>query len=163
MFIWELRRVNTCNHYMIHRESNIRTGLVFRGHRVFIYTPILNNDISSYIKVILNKSSSLKASGQTNSKKKLIDYVRRSSNKSPIPSILQIEEHLCRNLNINEQTSIHDHGTFMSLLYRIYLIIYLLHCNMPIQRKCLPGNRNAATSIQDNNKRGWFASLSPQY
>ena len=33
---------------------------------------------------------------------------------------------------------------------------------MPIERKCLPGNRNTATSIQDNNKRGWFASLSPQ-
>ena len=33
---------------------------------------------------------------------------------------------------------------------------------MPIHRKCLPGNRNTATSIQDNNKRGWFASLSPQ-
>ena len=69
MFIWELRRGHPCNHYMIPREADIRTGLVFRGHRVFIYTPILNNDISSYIKVILNKSSSLKSSGQTNKKK----------------------------------------------------------------------------------------------
>ena len=33
---------------------------------------------------------------------------------------------------------------------------------MPIQRKDLPGNRNTATSIQNNNKRGWFTSLSSQ-
>ena len=33
---------------------------------------------------------------------------------------------------------------------------------MPIQRKCLPGNRNTATSIQDNNKSGCVASLYPQ-
>ena len=66
MFIWELRRGHLCNNYIIPREANNRTGLVFRGHRVFIYTPILNNGISSYIKVILNKSSSLKDSGQLN-------------------------------------------------------------------------------------------------
>ena len=59
MFLWELRTGHPCNHYMIPRESNIRKGLVFRGNTVYVYTPILNNDITSFTKIIVGKAPKL--------------------------------------------------------------------------------------------------------
>ena len=78
---------------MIPQEQNISAGLVFRGNRVFIYTPIMNNDIVSFVKIILNQSNYLK---QTKAikivVKQVVTYCTTNKDLNPIPSILEVED-----------------------------------------------------------------------
>ena len=50
MVIWEMEEDRSYNSYIIARECNIGSGIVVHGNILFIFTPIMNNNIISYIK-----------------------------------------------------------------------------------------------------------------
>jgi len=126
MVLWELRKGHPCNHYMIPREHNIKKGLVFRGNEVYVYTPIINNDLKSYFNIILTQAANMTRVMATKISNILISYVRSTAGSRIIPSINDIRLHLKNHLKIVESSYPNDFKTFQTLQYRIYLIIYML-------------------------------------
>ena len=92
--------------------------------------------------------------------KLLVNYVRTYSNQRIIPSIKEIQMNIHSLLGISEEDYMDDTNTYMTLLFRIYILLYMLHYKMPLQRKNRPGNRNLSNSVYSCKNKGWYAYLS---
>ncbi len=57
-----------------------------------------------------------------------------------IPCIPSIQNSLFDVIGVSEQTFDKHSNTYLTLLHRIYIFMYMLHYNMPLQRKSSPGN-----------------------
>ena len=64
-------------------------------------------------------------------------------------------------LNKHENNYVDDKTSYYTLLHRLYLLIFMIHYKMPLQRRLLPGRRNKSTNTQATKKRGWFSYLKP--
>ena len=145
MVIWEINKNHPFNDYSIPRECNLCSGIVMKGNCVFVFAPIMNNDIKSYLKPLLKSYASANMP-LSKLAKKMEDFVRISSKKNPITSLENIEDVLCKeySIKINEVGSEENQGTYETLLRRLYLLIFMVHNKMPKQRRHSPGKRNQA-------------------
>ena len=62
-------------------------------------------------------------------------------------------------LGITEHTYIGDESTYLTLLYRIYILLFMIRYQMPLQRKFWSGNRNLSTTKHCFKGKGWYCSL----
>ena len=163
MVIWEIKENHPFNDYSIPRECNLRSGIVMKGNCVFVFTPIMNNDIKSYVKPLLKSYANAASMPLSKLAKKMEDFVRISSRKNPIPSLENIETALREeySIKINDIVSEQNQGTYETLLHRLYLLIFMVHYKMPKQRRHLPGRRNQAKDRSSFRNQSWYSYLSP--
>ena len=89
----------------------------------------------------------------------LVDYIMKEASNSIIPCISTIQTHLYNNLGINDQMFITVESTYLTLLHRVYLLLFMLRYKMQIQRKRPPSNRNLGTSVFCFKGKGWYSKL----
>ena len=55
MYTWELDQGHIMNEYKICKYHSIKSGVILCGNDTYIFTPISNGDIFSYLKILLKK------------------------------------------------------------------------------------------------------------
>ena len=161
MLIWELSSDHELNDYKICKFHQIKSGIILYGSEAFVFTPIENNDIRSYLKILLRGATNL-PDGITTSKATnlLLSYIRCNSKRTIIPSIPTIQKDLEYISGLSQKNFLHDIPTYLTLMNRVYVLLFMLHYQMPLQRKNPPGNRNRSSSVYCFKNKGWFSSLS---
>ena len=53
MMLWEIAPNHILNDYKICQFHQIKSGIILYGHNAYIFTPITNNDIQSYLKILI--------------------------------------------------------------------------------------------------------------
>ena len=162
MYLWELSSTHELNDYHVCKCHAIRSGVILYGSEPYVLTQITNNDITSHLKIFL-KGRKFRNEMKLNQAMKLVlNYVRSNCKRTIIPSIHDIQKDLHSLLGITEDNYICEVNTYMTLLYRVYILLFMLHYKMPLQRKNTHSNQNSATSIYSYKSRGWYVYLSTQ-
>ena len=86
-------------------------------------------------------------------------YVRFKSTERILSSIHQIQEDIYNTLGLSDQLYIDEKKNYYSLLHQTYILIYMLHYHMPLQRRHLPGRRNTSKSRYSHTNKGWYSYL----
>ena len=161
MFLLDYSNYKDLSEYKICKFHSIKSGIIVKGNEAFVFTPLTNNDINSYLKILLrNKTLSHSSMTKAKATKLIVDYIRCNCRKPVIPSLHIIKNYLRDIVGLSETTFVGDLNTFNTLLYRIYVFMYMLHYHMPLQRTNSPGNRNLASSVNCGRRRGWYSYLS---
>ena len=85
MRLWELQQEHELNNYQISKHLNIKSGLIIFGTDIYIFTPISNNDIMSYIKLVLRRRNWSELNPSINTIcKKLVNYIRQRCHSLPV-------------------------------------------------------------------------------
>ena len=135
MFLWELDSNHHLNDYKISEYHSIKSGVIMYGTEAYIFTQISNNDINSYIKILLRGRKFRNTITLSNAVKLILNYIRVNAHRSIIPSMEDIQRNLTFLIGISEESYSDDINTYMTLTFRIYLLMFMLHYKMPIQRK----------------------------
>ena len=160
MFLWDLKTGHDLNQYKVCKFHCIKSGIILYGSEAYVFTQMTNNDIHSYLKILL-RGKTLPGNIKPNRGIKLVlDYIRQNSRKPIIPDIPTIEGDLFHLIGLDRKTFADDNETYLILLYRIFILTYMLRYKMPIQRKNTPGNRNLASCSHSKRDRGWYSYLS---
>ena len=157
MFLWDLRTGHDLNQYKICKFHSIQRGIILYGNEAFVFTQLSNNDIHSYVKILLR--GNLTSSKKAKVAKLILNYIRSQSRKPIIPDIPTIKRDLVNIVGLDVDTFAGDEKPYLIMLYRIYMLTYMAHYKMPIQRKNPPGNRNQAFSSQSKKSKGWYSYL----
>ena len=161
MLLCELKEDNLIDEFQVNKFHQIKNGIILHYTKAYVFTSIRNDDIQSHLKILLRrkemKDNITPARGATILRK----YVRHHSQKSIIPCIKSIQASLHDILGITESSFIEDRIGYCTLLYRIYLLLFMLRYKMPVQRCRPPGERNSAKTIHEMKKKGWYTSLKP--
>ena len=149
------------NDYKICKFHQIKSGIILYGSEAFVFTPIDNNDIRSYLKILLRGATNL-PDGITTSKATnlLLSYIRCNSKRTIIASIPTIQKDLEYISGLSQKNFLDDIPTYLTLMNRVYVLLFMLHYQMPLQRKNQPGNRNRSYSVYCFKNKGWYSSLS---
>ena len=76
MFLWDLKTGHNLNQYKVCKFHCIKSGIILYGNEAYVFTQMTNNDIHSYLKVLL-RGKSLQGNIQPNWAIKLVlDYIR---------------------------------------------------------------------------------------
>jgi len=160
MFLWDFSNTDNLNEYKISKFHSIKSGIIVYGNEIFVFTPISNNDMQSYLKILFIGVSFKNDLTKSTATRLIVKYIRVNSKKRIIPCIPSIQKSLFDIIGNSEQTFNHDNRTYLTLLHRIYIFMYMLHYNMPLQRKTSPGKRNVASSVDSVKGKGWYSYLS---
>jgi len=160
MFLLDYSSYKDLSEYKICKFHCIKSGIILYGNEAFVFTPLTNNDINSYIKILLRKQSFHHTMTKSKATKLIVDYIRCNCLKPIIPCLHIIKNFLSDIVGLSESTFDGDLNSFRTLLYRIYTFMYMLHYHMPLQRKNTPGKRNLASSIYCGRRKGWYSYLS---
>jgi len=160
MILWEIKRNHILNDYKVCPYHLIKSGIILYGNEAFVFTPISNNDMKSFLKILLMKKELPNGLSPLEITKDLVQYIRGESSKTVIPCITTIQEYLYKQFQLNAKTFDADPYSFQLLLKRIYILTFMLHYQMPIQRKNFPGSRNTATTVKSHMGKGWYSYLS---
>ncbi len=159
MILWEISTDHIFNEYQICQHHDIRSGLILQGAQAYIFTPICNNDITSYIKILLRNRKFKDDMSQNKAASSLVKYVRNELSRTIISSIPTIQKNLQDIIGISDQSYKNDEQTYMILLYRLYVVMFMLRYRMPLQRKNVPGKRNSSSSVLSYKKRDGTLNL----
>ena len=160
MMLWEIAPDHLLNDYKICQYHEIKSGIILYGNNAYVFTPITNNDIQSYLKILLRGKKLKDQLTPSKAVKQLVFYVRDKAMNHIIPCIRMIQQHLSHMLGISERTYFQDEKTYLTLLHRIYILTFMLRYKMPLQRRFQPGNRNLSSSIYSFKGKGWYSNLS---
>ena len=160
MFLLDYTNYKDLSDYKICKFHCIKSGIILYGNEAFVFTPLTNNDINSYIKIMLRNQSFLHAMTKPKATKLIVDYIRCNCQKPVIPCLHIIKKFLSDIIGLSESTFKGDSNSFHTLLFRIYTFMYMLHYNMPLQRKNTPGKRNLSSSVYCGRRKGWYSYLS---
>ena len=160
MYLWELSCSHELNDYQICPHHSIKSGIILYGTEAYVFTQITNNDITSHLKILIRGKRFTNDMTLAQAMKLLLTYVRVNCSRTIIPSIKEIQANLHTLLGLSEESYMEDTNTYMTLLLRVYLLLFMLHYKMPLQRKNHPGSRNMSSSIHSSKKKGWYAYLS---
>ena len=139
MFILDYSKYTDLSEYKICKFHSIKSGIILYGNEAFVFTPLSNNDIHSYLKILLRNKSFHHTMTKSKATKVIVDYIRCNCMKLIIPCLRIIKIFLSDIVGLSEATFVGDHNTFLTLQYRIYVFMYILHYHMPLQRKNNPG------------------------
>ena len=163
-FTWMLLREILYNHDLNDYQSceyhNIKSGVILYGTKAYVFTQITNNDIMSHVKILFRGSNLLHNLTSTSAAKMIVKYVRYNADRLIIPSIPAIQIDLYQNMGISQASFIHDQESYLTLLHRVYLLIFMVYYKRPLQLKKMPGNRNLSTSAHSLACWGWYSHLS---
>ena len=159
MILWEIQQDHIFNNYKVCPYHMIKCGVILYGQEAFVFTPISNNDIKSFLKILFRGKILPNGESSTSVTKSLTDYIQRQSKQHIIPCIQTLRNMLHEMFKITEETFKEDHYSYLLLLKRIYIIIYMLRYDMPLQRKGSPGKRNMASSVNCFVGKGWYSYL----
>ena len=136
MRLWEIDPEQEVNDYQISKHLNIKSGLIIYGNDVYVFTPITNNDITSYIKTISRKKDPTKTFSSLNQLcKSILDYICQNCFQRPIPCIPTIKKKFNEMFGVNQLIVTQSPLSYLELLPRTYIMLYMLHYYIPIQRK----------------------------
>ena len=136
------------NEYKVCHYHSIKSGLIVCGNDAYVFTLITNGDIISFLKILLRSVTSYNDDmTHSHTMKFLKTYVRTNACKRVIPSIPTIQKQIHVILGIEETSFGNYPGFYMILLHQIYILTFILHYKMPLQKHGLPGNCNRATSV----------------
>ena len=54
---------------------------------------------------------------------------------------------------------INEKKNYYALIHQMYLLIFMLHYHMPLQRRNFPGRRNTSKSRYSHTNKGWYSHL----
>ena len=104
MFLWDLKTGHNLNQYKVCKFHCIKSGIVLYGNNAYVFTQMSNNDIHSYLKVLLWEKS-LPGNIKPNwAIKLLLDYIWKNSRKSIFPDIPAIQRDLFHLIGVNMKT-----------------------------------------------------------
>ena len=161
MILWELNPHHMLNKFRLNQYHCIRSGVIVQNSTAYVFTPICNDDIHSHLKILIRNKVLKNNTPPSKAATMLRKYVRYNSQNTIIPSINEIQNSLFSMLGLSENNYIDDKTSYYTLLHRLYLLIFMIHYKMPLQRRNLPGGRNKSTNTQETKKRGWFSYLKP--
>ena len=161
MVLWELKRDHILNEFRINKFHNIRNGIILHNMTAYVFTPICNDDIHSHLKILIRGKQLRHNIPPSKGATILRKYVRQHSQRVTIPCINEIQNSLYNMLGLSEKEYINDRTSYLTLLHRLYLLMFMLHYKMPLQRTCAPGERNKAKQLQAITKKGWYSTLKP--
>ena len=135
MTLWELTSDHIFNDYKMYPFHQIKSELMLYCHKAYVFMPIENNDIKSYLKILLRNKKLKHDMPHANTTKLFVDNVRNESSRTIIPCINTIWIDLQNQFGINETIYFTEESTYLTLLHRIYILLFMLRYQMPIQRK----------------------------
>ena len=121
MYIWELSSSHELNDYQICRYHSIKSGVILYGAEAYVFTQIMNNNITSHLKILRRGKQFRNAMTLAQTMKLLLNYVRKNSYWRIIPSIKKIQMNIHSLRGISEEGYMDDTNTYMTLLFRIYV------------------------------------------
>ena len=160
MILWEIKHDHMLNNYKLCPYHYIKSGVILYGNMAYIFTPISNNDIKSSLKTLFRDKKLPNGNSPKTISKHLVDYIRHQASQTTIPSIGSIKKYLYHTFQVDETTFIDERYSFLLLLKRMYIMIYMIHYQMPLQRRNPPGSRNIGKSPNHQQKKGWLSYLS---
>ena len=160
MFLFDYSTYKELSEYKICKFHSIKGGIILYGSEAFVFTPLSNNDIQSYIKILLRDKPLPSSITKSKATKLIVDYIRQNCKRPIIPCLHTIRNYLQEFVGLSEVIFDGDHNSFNTLLHRTYMFMYMLHYNMPLQRKNTPGKRNLASSVYCGKRKGWYSYLS---
>ena len=160
MLLWDISPNHELNDYQICEFHNIKSGIILYGSEAYVFTQITNNDITSHVKILFRGATLGHNLNPSKAAKMIVKYVRYNASRLIIPSIPTIQHDLHQTMGITEVSFLHDQESYLTLLHRVYLLVFMVHYKMPLQRKHLPGRRNLSTSAYSLECRGWYSYLS---
>ena len=161
MLLWELNPNHLLNEFEVNKFHAIKNGIIIHHTKIYVFTQIRNDDIQSHLKILLRGKKMKNNMSGNMAATTLRKYVRHHCKTTIIPSITSIQRALFNLLGITENSFLDDRTGYFTLLHRLYLLMFMLHYNMPLQRCRPPGERNSAKTIQAIKKKGWYSSLKP--
>ena len=132
MLLCELSQDHLLNDFPINKYHEIRNGIIIQNTKAYVFTSIRNDNIHSYLKILLRKKEMKCSITPTIAATMLTKYVQQQSQETIIPCIKTIQDNLCNILGLTESSFSDDHITYFILLHRIYLLIFMLRYNMPL-------------------------------
>ena len=160
MFLLDYSSYKDLSDYKICKFHCIKSGIILYGNEAFVFTPLTNNDINSYIKILLRNQSFNHTMTKSKATKLIVDYIRCNCQEPVLPCLHLIKKFLSNSVGLSLSTFDGDLNSFHTLLYRTYTFMYMLHYRMPLQRKNTPGKRNLASSVYCGRRKGWYSYLS---
>ena len=135
MTLWELSPDHIFNDFKICQFHQIKSGLILYGDKAYVFTPIENNDIKSHLKILFRNKKLKHDMSHAKASKVLVDYIRKESANLIIPFVKTIQQNLYDMLGISETMYVTDESTYLTMLHRVYLLLFMFRYDMPIQRK----------------------------
>ena len=137
MILWEIEPNHVLNSYKLCPYHSIKCGVILYGKEAYVFTPISNNDVKSFLKILFRQKELPNNQTSSTITKQLTDYIRQQSAQVIIPCIRTIQNFLSTMFGVTENTFINDEYSYLLLLKRIYILIFMMRYKMPIQRKIL--------------------------
>lgn len=156
MILWEIDPEHEFNDYKLFPFHSIRSGVIISGYDAYVFTPISKRDIISYLKILFRGITLQKTTTVNKVCRIISDYIHRKNKESPIPSIPTIQDDISNMLGITDETFLEDKYSYMTLLYRIYIMIFMTHYKMPLQRKLFSTKSEEQVDL---SKQSWFQKL----
>ena len=160
MFLFDYTAYKELSEYKICKFHSIKSGIILYGNEAFVFTPLFNNDLQSYLKILFRDKALPSSMTKTKVTKLIVEYIRGNYKRPILPCLWMIREYLSDIVGVSEVIFDGDHQSFSTLLHRIYMFMYMLHYNMPLQGKNTPGKRNLARSVYYSGRKGWYSYLS---
>ena len=139
MILWDYLSHQNLSEYKICKFHSIKRRIILYGNKAFVFTSLSNNDMQSYIKILLHNKSLPCSMTKSSSTKLIVNYIRTNCRNQIIPCLHSIQNYLKDIVGLSITTFVGDKNTFYTLLHRIYIFMYMLHYHMPLQRKNNPG------------------------
>ena len=114
----------------------------------------------SYLKLVLRRQNQSELNPSINIIcKKLVNYIHQHCHDRPIPSIPRFKQEFEKDYGIHQLLFTESPASYLEVLQRTYILMYMLHYSMPIQRKYIPGKRSITKSTNNYKKNGWLSYL----
>ena len=163
MFLLEYSTLPNLSEYKICKFHTIKSGIILYRNEVFVFTPISNNDMQSYLKIMLRDRPLPYNMSKTLATRLIVEYIRANCKKEIIPCLRIIQNYLSDIVGLSEATFVGDQNYFFTLLHWVYIFMYMLHYRMPLQHKNTPGKRNLASSVHCRNEKGFNLRILNQW
>ena len=76
MYLWELSSSHELNDYQICQYHSIKSGVILYGVEAYVFTQIMNNNITSHLKILTRGKQFRNAMTLAQAMKLLVNYVR---------------------------------------------------------------------------------------
>ena len=87
----------------------------------------------SHVKILFRGANLLQNLTPAGAAKMIVKYIRYNASRLIIPSIAAIQHNLHQSMGITEASFIHDQESYLTLLHRVYLLIFMVHYKIPLQ------------------------------
>ena len=87
MFLLDYSNYEDLSDYKICKFNSIKSGIILYGNEASVFTPFSNNDIHSYLKILLHNKTFHHTMTKSKATKLIVDYIRCNCRKPIIPCL----------------------------------------------------------------------------